>query len=272
DRLGISPDGARRSALVFFSNPVSVAVACIHGQFDGLAVLFLLAAVYAATAAPQRGQNAKVVFWLSISLLVKHVTAFHPLLFVRNRRRTGLSLAATIVPYVVFALSFVPFLSARGGIVSNVLFYPTQLFGASHRQRPGGLRYLIEFSRHSDGIFFAIFVGALAWALWWLRSADLTRACLVLFLTILLFLPGFSFQYLIWPIALGSLTAPPFYALFSTMGALFYFGEAWHWPMKATHLGPWVAALIWWIDEVRSLRFRPWSEVGPGIEWWSGEA
>src|SRR5262249_44248826 len=66
DRLGISPDGARRSALVFFSNPVSVAVACIHGQFDGLAVLFLLAAVYAATAAPQRGQNAKVVFWLSM--------------------------------------------------------------------------------------------------------------------------------------------------------------------------------------------------------------
>src|SRR5262249_26552114 len=153
----------------------------------------------------------------------KHVTAFHPFLFVRNRRRPGLPPVAVLVPYGVFLLSFVPFLSGRAGILANVFIYPTRLLG-TNRQRPGGLRYLIEFPGYSDGIFFPIFAGALVCSLCLLPSADLPLACLILFLTILLFLPGFSAQYLVWPIALGSLEAVPFYAFFSTVGALFYFG------------------------------------------------
>src|SRR5262249_5490342 len=163
--------------------------------------------------------------------------------------------------------------SGRAGIVANVFIYPTRLLG-TNRQRPGGLRYLIEFPGYSDGIFFAIFAGALVWSLWRLRSADLPRACLILFLTILLFLPGFSAQYLVWPIALGSLEAVPFYAFFSTVGALFYFGESrlLPWPVTVTALATWVAGLVWWIDEIRLLRFRVRSEVGPGVELRNGHS
>ena len=48
DRLHFAPEEARRAALLFFSNPVSVLISCAHGQFDGLSILFFLAAVWSA--------------------------------------------------------------------------------------------------------------------------------------------------------------------------------------------------------------------------------
>jgi hypothetical protein len=256
DRLGFSPDRARHAALLFFANPVSVAVSCGHGQFDGLAILFLLAAISAALSPREREGKRQVVFWLSLSLLVKHIAAFHPFLFLRSRHRRGLSLAGLVIPYALFLLSFLPFLSGKAGIVANVFLYPTRLLGPK-RQRPGGLRSLLEFSRFSDQIFLAIFVVAIAAVLWWSRRLELPRASMILFLALLLFLPGFSPQYLVWPIALGSLYASPALALYSTIGALFHFGEssAIPWPFTVTAHATWVAALLWLVAECPFARF-----------------
>src|SRR5580765_2689219 len=46
-RLGFPEDEARRAALLFFSNPISVLLSCAHGQFDSLSILLLLAAIFA---------------------------------------------------------------------------------------------------------------------------------------------------------------------------------------------------------------------------------
>jgi hypothetical protein len=264
DRLGFSPARARHAALLFFANPVSVAVSCGHGQFDGLAILFLVAAISAAMSPHEREGKKEVVLWLSLSLLVKHVTAFHPFLFLRSRRRRGLSLASLTIPYAVFLLSFVPFLSGKNGIAENVFLYPTRLLGPK-RLRPGGLRSLLEFSRFSDQIFLAIFFVAVAAVLCWSRRLELPRASMILFLALLIFLPGFSPQYLVWPIALGSLYASPALALFSTIGALFHFGESSviPWPFTVTAHATWVAALLWLVAQCPLVRSagRPSEEV-----------
>jgi Gpi18-like mannosyltransferase len=46
DVLARPPDRAAGVALLFFANPVSVFVTGFHAQFDGLAILFLLAALW----------------------------------------------------------------------------------------------------------------------------------------------------------------------------------------------------------------------------------
>ena len=70
---------------------------------------------------------------------MKHVTALHPLVFARRGRRGGLPLPLALLPYAVFAASFLPFLSSLRVIRDNVLLYGTGLTGA-RGQRPGGLR------------------------------------------------------------------------------------------------------------------------------------
>jgi hypothetical protein len=115
--------GGRRGAaagLIFFANPVSVFVSSFHLQFDGLAILALLAAIHAAERRPE---SARVPLWLSVSLVVKHIAAFFPPLFVRSRRRPGIPLVAAAIPYAAFAASFVPLWRQWPGIRTHVLEY-----------------------------------------------------------------------------------------------------------------------------------------------------
>ena len=77
-------------------------VSSFHLQFDGLAILALLAAVRAAEREPE---SPRIPVWLSVSLVVKHIAAFFPPLFVRRRGRRGIGLAAAAAPYAAFAAS-----------------------------------------------------------------------------------------------------------------------------------------------------------------------
>ncbi len=158
-RLRLSADEAWRRALLFFSNPISVLISSAHGQFDGLAILGLLAALWLSAQRPSRRRPAGVAAMLSMSLLVKHVTAFHPLLFWRRVRRPGLSEAALAIPYAAFALSFLPFSGAGSAIWANVVGYGAR--GA----KPSAWTALLEIPRGQRFVLFAILAGAVAWAL-----------------------------------------------------------------------------------------------------------
>ena len=99
--LGRPAPDANRAALLFFSNPVSVLASSAHGQFDGLAIVFLLWAILIAMGTMEGRRSIAVTALLSASILVKHVTAFHPLLFWRRVRRPGLPDAAVAAPYAL---------------------------------------------------------------------------------------------------------------------------------------------------------------------------
>jgi len=255
DSLGRSPDEARRLALLFFSNPVSAMVTCQLRQFDGVSIALLLAAVLAA-ASTRRGRGWRASLALAVSMLVKHVTALQPVVFaVRRRRGERLSPALAALPYVVFALSFLPFVSSFRAIRDNVLLYGTGLSG-SRGQRPGGLQLLLAIPDGGRAFFFALFVAAAALAIWFGRRLELPRASLLVFLAMLTTAPGFGGQYLVWPIALGSLYPSAAYALFSTLGAGFMASEARlvTGPIGVTAAGAWVGALVWGLHEARAAR------------------
>ena len=242
---------ARRIALLYFANPVSVLVACYMRQFDAVSILFLLLAIRAATAGRARGRwTWTVAGALSASLLIKHVTALQPLMFWRRRRPGGLSLPFVLAPYAVFGLSFVPFLASSGAILDNVLLYGTGLGGPAG-QRPGGIQTLFVFPEGARAAPFLILLAGVAAAIALGERVSLARAALLVFLAQLVFAPGFAAQYLLWPIALGSLAPSAGYVLLTTIGAAFMAGEArlLELPVTVTALAAWTAALLWFLQE-----------------------
>ncbi len=259
-RLGLAPGEARRRALLFFSNPISVLISCAHGQFDGLSIVFLLAALWMAAGPKSRANQIGVAGMLALSLLVKHVTAFHPLLFSCRRQRQGregLPDALVLAPYLVFAACFLPYASALGPIVRHVFLYPARVSEAS-LQKPGGLQAFLSLSQPLPLVFSLLLLVAVAWVLRETRHWELTRACLLLFLALLCFSPSFAVQYLVWPIALGSLFPSVAYGVFTLAGALYHASApeslAIPWPIRPTSLGTWLAALLWFAWELVRVR------------------
>ena len=243
--------GARgaAAALLFFGNPVSVFLSTIHRSFDSIAILFLLAAIGASRRRPL--PTAGVLAALSASLLVKHVAAFHPMLFRRTRRHPGLGPVGTLVPFAVFLLSFAPFRSAWPAIAREVFAYGGL----------GGL-YGTDVLLLIPGVPFwvprALFAVAVIAALLLLRRAEIeiARACLVLFLVALVFLPGIGRQYFVWPIALGSLFPGAGYAVYSvvaTIALVAISGQAPGLAFLPGWYGVWWAVLLWLALEVRAL-------------------
>jgi hypothetical protein len=257
DDLGLTPERARLRAVLFFANPVSIWTSCYLRQFDGFSTLLLLLAIVQARRAEERSRSARIATSAALagSLLIKHITAFHPLLFARPVRRTGPPFAWVLVPYAVFLASFLPFLSASRAILDNVLLYGTWLTG-SKGQRPWGIQDLAH--RPLPAIAMLVFACGLAVSIVAGRGQSLTRASLLLFLALLAFAPGFAPQYFVWPIALASMVPSAGYFVYTLLAAAFMVSDARAWTaIPIPSLVPWLAVTSWFLLEiVRTRRGR----------------
>jgi len=243
--------GPRRStlvALLFFANPVSILISSFHGQFDNLSILCLLAAILVSRRGESRGPLT--IALLSLSLCLKHVTWFHPLLFAwRGRRR--FSLAVGTLPYAVFLASFLPYWPSWRNIADNVFRYR----GLTGRYGLGAL--LLLFPTMPLWVLTAVLLLAVLVAIVWLAPVEISRASLLLFLVQMIFSPGFARQYCVWPVALGALFPSAGYFLYTVVSTGFLVrgisGElsAGSW-LPGWH-GPWWAAIAWLLLEARAL-------------------
>jgi hypothetical protein len=251
--LLIGRERGLRGAMLFFLNPVSILASSYYLQFDGLSILCLLAAILVSRLS-RKAMLAWCTVFLSLSLLIKHITWFHPLLFVRERRRGLIQMLIPVSAYAVFALSFVPFWQFWPGIKAQVLDYRSvsedyglALFGLSFEVRQ------------------TIFVAVLLTTVWLLRSVPLPQAALMTFLVVLLFIPGVWEYYFLWPIALGALCGGGVgFAVYTVVVTLFMIGspDGLGLQDKVPQLpgwsGLWFASLFWLLWEIRRLRWdRP---------------
>jgi hypothetical protein len=246
-RLAGGGSSGARAALLFFANPVSILVSSHHRAFDGLALLLLLAALLAFRREPL--PTGRVGAALAASLLVKHVAAFHPLLFLRTRGRRGLSPVAVAAVYAAFAASFLPFLGAWPAIRRNVLLYGGLggLYGTDALLLVPGVPFWVP-----RVLFAAAALGAVAVLL--RRRIETARASLLLFLVTLVFLPGIGRQYFVWPIALGALFPGAGYAIYTVVATAALVAIAGLAPSLARlpgWYGVWWAALLWLLLEAR---------------------
>ncbi|MGH7863015.1 MAG: hypothetical protein ACREOS_12350, partial [Candidatus Dormibacteraceae bacterium] len=120
----LKPGSGRLAFSVYLLNPVAILLVGFHGQFENLALLPLLGALYLSIG--QRERWPRWAAWLlgTASLLIKHLTVFSVwtlFVYVFAGRRRLLMMALSVL---VFLVSFVPYLP-RGlnGIVQNVFLY-----------------------------------------------------------------------------------------------------------------------------------------------------
>jgi hypothetical protein len=248
-RRGADPTRALFASLLFFANPVSVVTSSRLAMFDNVSIVFLLLAVAAMESVPVR--KTGVVAALSASLLVKHVTWFHPLLLPRKREpRVGLP--AALVPYLLFFLSFLPYRDSWDRI-------RTQVFGYQSLGEPWGTEPLRRLTwMPSWGTTAICAAAALAAALWLrAREVEFARASLLLFLVVLLFAPGIAVYYFVWPIALGALAPSAGYFVYTAVVTLFLIHSPDAFAIELAHLpgwsGPWWALAFWLLWEMRRI-------------------
>ena len=240
-RRRLPPERAALAGLLFFANPASVLISSQHGQFDNVSILFLLVALL--LVGRDRTAGTATAGSLALSLCVKHVTWFHPLLFAA-RRRPRISAALAAVPYLVFLGSFLPYRQSWRSIRGAV-------FGYRAHTTIYGVDWLFGLFQGVPRVLPTIvFVAAMAAAIPLLADVEITRASLVLMLVQLVFLPGFGRQYCVWPIALGALFPSAGYLLYTLVAAgfLLYWLPDWN--------GTWFAAIFWLGAEVRALAGR----------------
>src|SRR5262249_22072915 len=249
---GMTSSRAGLAALLFFANPVSILVTSDLLTFDNLSILFLLCGLWSLEKKP--ASKAPAVAWLSLSLLAKHITWFHPLLFGARRREPRLRWMAALAPYLVFLLSFLPFWRSWRGIREHVLGYRSldEVYGTEP------LRFVQWLPRETTTLLFVLAAFA---AIFWLRGVELGRASLILFLVLLIFTPGICPYYFVWPIALGALYPGVGFAVYTAVVTAFFIHSPDVLAQEVPHLpgwwGVWWALIFWLLWELRSLRKSP---------------
>ncbi len=236
-------------ALLFFANPVSVLVSGSLGMFDNVSIFCLLLAIYFTDRKPVR--RVAVMASVTASLLIKHVTWFHPLLLARRREEPRIALPFLFVPYALFFASFLPFWQSWDGIRG-------QVFGYRGLDEPFGtepLRFVPGMPSWAPTALLLLAVLPAAYAL---RRIEFGRGCLLLFLVVLIFTPGIVQYYFVWPIALGALYPSAGYAVYTAMVGAFLIHSPDALAQEIPHLpgwnGPWWALMFWLLWEIRRIR------------------
>jgi hypothetical protein len=160
---------------------------------------------------------------------------------------------STLVPlaYLLPALLFIPYARQWRAIFDRLLVY------SSVPRSYGFSEFVVNDARWAPVMSAIDFAAALAAALA-LGKEPLPRACLLLFLVILLFAPGLGSQYLIWPITVGALFGGCRFFLFSAASIAWTLGSAYEIPGSGRWIGHliWLSCGFWALGELRHLR-RP---------------
>jgi hypothetical protein len=248
DRFARPAASAAGAALLFFSNPVSVFTSGFHLQWDTLAILCLVAAVW--FAGRDRARPGATTVFLTLSLLVKHVTFFHPLLFAFRGRGRTVSLPF-LVPYAVFFASFLPYWTVRDAVSQGVFGYRslTEDYGSAM------LRKLPGLPDRAPTVLFGI---AALVAVAALRRVEIGRACLMLVLVLLIFVPGVVQYYFVWPIALGAVYRGAGFFVYTFVVSAFFLGSPDGLAVAFEHFpgwhGVWWATLFWLMWELKRVQ------------------
>ena len=228
-----------RQAMYFYLNPVSMLLTGVHGQFDDLAVLFLVLALRAG-ARPVPGEHSGRSAWFlgTAGFVTKHLVFGQLLILLLHffRRRSALFLFG--LSSALFLSSFFPYWDGGREGILNVFRYRSYAM-------PYGLAVF-----GGIGWLSVVFAAALFVYPFFLKDRRLSTKMLAGSLFFLTFTTGFGVQYLVLPIAFGALRPTRGFFIYSSvagcylLGSYFILGiEAFAWvPLW----GVWAAAAYWW--------------------------
>ena len=124
---------------LFLLNPITWLITGFHAQLDQIPILIGLISICFLQKAEKSGKYyLGSILLLGISLITKHTLIFFPLwiiayLLAGKRRKIGWAIAFALVPFVIFGLSFLPWLgdtASRNGVINNVFHYRSEYLSA----------------------------------------------------------------------------------------------------------------------------------------------
>jgi hypothetical protein len=230
----------RLATLLFLVNPITIFITGYHGQFDNLALLFVVLALSSWGEPDPIGRKRVLLTGglLGVGVLVKHVILFVPLVFLMRIRGWRWRAAFMAACYAPFTLSILPYFLRDPALVYEKVFaYQAGIVEWGLRPILAEFGIVVAGASYQRGIMVVLALAALVWSL-----GDLRRACLLCMLGLFVFLPSFANQYTVWPVALGALDASWLYVAYLVYGGSFVWGPV---SARGPEIGPSPAAPGW---------------------------
>jgi hypothetical protein len=238
--LTIGCDG-RRAALAYLLSPVSILLTGLHGQFDDLAAVPLLIAVWLAlrSKTPSRRWESWVLG--TVTLIMKQIWAFSVWTLFVDRTPGRRAVAWIGLSSLAFVATFVPFLhGALGPIIDHVFLY-------------GGLPGLYGMGLLTWYVGRPLFVVTMLALPCLARRLSLVDRMELAGVAFIALAPGASQQYLVIPIIFGSVRRRSYYWLFTAVAtpfllvALLYANPLGYLPAPPLWWPFWLVGLAWFI-------------------------
>jgi hypothetical protein len=202
---------------IYFLNPISILLAGVHGQFDNLATLPLLLALYLIR---RPKPTHKACFWVlgTIALLTKQITLpgiWMLFAYLASPFLAFLGLGASFAILISTFLPFLPLTSSQ--IIQNVFLY-----SGIHLASYGFLTFLPTPLVFLMFMLVSILLPLVARSI--LRFS-IDRALAFSFVTFLVFTPGIGIQYFLLPLIFSSYQPDWFFWIYTIVTTFFIVGN-----------------------------------------------
>jgi len=218
--------GYSLASLLIMLSPISIAITGQHQQFDNIAILLLLAAmyVYRPTGMKSWSRNdTYVLILITLSITTKHVFIFFLFWFALKQTGIRKALIYLVAPVIVFVLSLVPFwLISPQSVVENVLLY------SGYNNAPllsiviPNLEEMDAFGRRLQQVIFVLVVLATGY---FLRRHSPFILALVYTITLVVFTSGLADQYLAIAFVGAAVFLNLSFLIWMVFGSLYFFGN-----------------------------------------------
>lgn len=229
----------------YFLNPVIITITGFHGQFEGLAVLFIIIGYYLYLYKKNR------LAWLfyTIGGLTKHMFVNQILILLahiyKDKKRIFLYF---VLSGLIGILILIPYYPAYLSIINNLFLYS---YTTNNYGIPGLLNWIhlsgiINFYRD---LFMLSFLGLP----FLIRGKSLSEKMLWGSLFFIVFTPGIGDQYFVIPIALAIININFWFYLYSLLTILYLLGSSAQFNVGTYKIFSfnfiWLTALFWFILE-----------------------
>ncbi len=218
--------GHSLASLILMVSPISVAITGQHQQFDNIAVLLLLTAMFVYRPTSNRAwttNDTYVLILISLSITTKHVFIFFLVWFALKQPGIRKGLIFLIGPVVILLLSLIPFLvNSPKAVIEHVFLY------ASYNNAPL-LSMLIPNLEEMDSVGRrlqqVIFVAAVLLTGYFMRKCAPFTLVLVYTVTLVVFTSALADQYLSIAVVGAAVFFNIGFLIWMALGSIYLFGN-----------------------------------------------
>jgi hypothetical protein len=240
---GLSNEGLFRLSLLFYLNPISYLITGYNGQFESLALLFVVLGLIFYFKIKNGNIIFKYLSWLSLSVgfIIKHNTLIMVLSGIVNLFKKSKYIALFfLITVVLFLLTFIFYwFGGSSGIISNVFLYGGigGYYGISSFVRIPYLKY--------------IFISALLIYPFFIQERDIIEQFLLGSLFFLTFTSGIGIQYFVLPVVFGSLRPSNWFLLYTYISSIVILGDSTNLYLYGFNFfsfnAIWISVLFWFV-------------------------